>query len=313
MKKYSPGKVLVTGSSGLIGNAITKCASSKEFKVLAHSRRTTSVWKHIANVDSIYFDLKNKEEVLFDNDVDTVIHTATSNENKLSSINSALENTLLGTYNLLNRCVVQGVKKFVYVSTVQLYSKQEGTISESSEVNFSSIYTKQHYLVEQLLRVYASEFNEGVNILRVANVFSDSVYALSQRYNLVPTCFVKDGVSTGKIVLKTNGEQKRNFINDQTVGEIAIKTLFDSISNFKVINVATMYTPSIIEIAEMVKQEFQSQGINLDIIRGTEDGFKSHEQNFETQFYEKSSVAEQKILMTKSIRELIKNAAGHSK
>ena len=28
MKKYSPGKVLVTGSSGLIGNAITKCAKS---------------------------------------------------------------------------------------------------------------------------------------------------------------------------------------------------------------------------------------------------------------------------------------------
>lgn len=313
MEKYLPRKILVTGSSGLIGSAITKCASSKEFKVLAHSRRTTSVWKHIANVDSIDFDLKNTEEVLFDDDVDTVIHTATSNENKLSNINFALENTLLGTYNLLNRCVVQGVKKFVYISTVQLYSKQSGMVSENSEVDFSSIYTKQHYLVEQLLRVYASEFSEGVNILRVANVFSDSVYALSQRYNLVPTCFVKDGISTGKIVLKTNGEQRRNFINDQTVGEIVIKTLFGSISNLKIINVATMYTPSIIEIAEMVKQEFQSQGINLDLIRGTENGSKSHEQNFVTQYYKKSSAAEQKILMKKSIRELIKNAVEHNK
>lgn len=312
MEKYAPGKILITGSSGLVGNAITKCASSRELKVLAHSRRKSSVWQDIINIDSIYFDLKNTEEVEFDKDVDTVIHTATSNENKISSINSALENTLLGTYNLLNRCVVQGVKKFVYVSTVQLYSKQEGIISENSEVDFSSIYTKQHYLVEQLLRVYASEFSEGVNILRVANVFSGSEYALGQRYNLVPTCFIKDGVNLGKIVLKTNGEQKRNFISDQTVGEIAIKTLFFPTSNFQIINVATMYTPSIIEIAEMVKQEFQSQGIKLELIRGTVDGSNSHEQNFETKFYKKSSVSEQKMLMIKSIRELIKNEVGNN-
>lgn len=300
-------KILVTGSSGLIGNAIARRASLDGLKVFAHSRQAAPGWEQFPDVELIHFDLKNPAQVLIDNSVDTVIHAATSNENKVTCINNALDNTLLGTYNLLNQCLAKKVKKFVYVSTVQLYPEQKGLIKESNEVNFSSIYTKQHYLAEQLVRVYASEFSQGVNILRVANVFSDSANALSQRSNLVPTCFIKDGMSTGRIVLRTTGEQTRNFINDQTVAEVTIKTLFDSTSNLKIINVATMYTPSIIEIAEMVKQEYRAQGIKIDLVLGSEDGSKQFEQNFDTQFYEKSSAAEQKILMTKTIKELIKN------
>jgi nucleoside-diphosphate-sugar epimerase len=306
MIKYTPRKILVTGSSGLIGSSITKYANSHNIKVLTHSRRINEIIETDKKLESVYYDLRNAQEITLDTDIDTVIHTATSNENSLKSLSCALENTFIGTQNLLKKCIENGIQKFVYISTVQLYSQTKNITDESSEINFKSIYTKQHYLTEQLLRIYASEFREGINILRVANVFSDSAYALSKRDNLVPTCFIKNGFDSNKIILNTNGQQRRNFIHDSSVGKICIKTLTKDGPILKIINVASRYSPSILDIAKMVQLEFLNYGHNREIELCTNEIAEIYTPNFTTQYYDQPSMLGQKELMEKSVKKLIK-------
>lgn len=310
MSTYTPRKILVTGSSGLIGSAITKYASSKNFEVLAHSRKINSDFDNFQKIRKIHFDLRESKKIYFDADTDTVIHTATSNENKLASIEIALKNTLVGTLNLLNKCVAQKVQKFVYVSTVQLYTPKNGHINESDEIEFKSVYTKQHFLTEQLLRIYADKFEHGINVLRVANVFSDSAYALSNRSNLVPTCFIKSGLKSKKISLLTTGDQKKNFIFDANVGEISVNTLSTKGSAFRIINVASLYTPSIMEIAKIVQQEFSMLGrkVEINIIRN--EFIESKTSSFVSNFYEMPALQKQQGLMRESIKKLIELEIG---
>jgi nucleoside-diphosphate-sugar epimerase len=310
MSTYVPRKILVTGSSGLIGSAITKYASSQNIDVLAHSRTNNLDFDNFQKMKKIYFDLKDSNEICFDANIDTVIHTATSNENKLASVEIALQNTLVGTLNLLNKCVAQKVQKFVYVSTVQLYTPKDGFINEFDEIEFKSIYTKQHYLTEQLLRTYADKFEQGINVLRVANVFSDSPYALSNRSNLVPTCFIKSGFDLNKISLLTNGAQKKNFIFDADVGKISIITLPSEEMTFRIINVASMYTPTIIEIAKMVQQEFLLLDRRIEIEIEKDVFIDSKSLNFVSNFYEMPTWQRQQELMRESIKKLIELQIG---
>ena len=310
MSTYVPRKILVTGSSGLIGNSITKYASSQNIEVLAHSRGVNIDFDNFPKIKKIRFDLRDYNEIYFDANVDTVIHTATSNENNLASVEIALQNTLIGTLNLLNKCVAQKVQKFVYISTVQLYTTKSGYINESEGIEFKSIYTKQHYLTEQLLRIYADKFEQGINVLRVANVFSDSPYALSNRSNLVPTCFIKNGFKLNKISLLTNGEQKKNFIFDANVGEISIFTLSTEKTAFRIINVASLFTPSIMEIAKMVQQEFLILGRKVEIEITKNEFIESKSSDFVSNFYEMPTLQSQQELMRESIKKLIELEIG---
>ena len=310
MSTYVPKKILVTGSSGLIGSAITKYASSQNIEVLAHSRKINLDFDNYQKIKKIHFDLRDSNEISFNANIDTVIHTATSNENNLETVEIALQNTLVGTLNLLNKCVAQKVRKFVYVSTVQLYTPKNGYINESDEIEFKSIYTKQHYLTEQLLRIYADKFEQGINVLRVANVFSDSPYALSNRSNLVPTCFIKSGFELNRISLLTNGEQKKNFIFDADVGEISIITLPTEETTFRIINVASLYTPSIIEIAKIVQQEFLMLGRRIEIEIKKDEFIESKSSDFVSNFYEMPTLHRQQELMRESIKKLIELEIG---
>ena len=300
-----PKKILVTGSSGLIGSAVTKYATSQNIEVLAHSRGINIDFDNFPKVKKIHFDLRDSNKIYFDANVDTVIHAATSNENNIPSVEIALQNSFIGTLNLLNKCVAQKVQKFVYVSTVQLYTPKSGYINESDEIEFKSIYTKQHYLTEQLLRIYADKFEQGINVLRVANVFSDSPYALSKRSNLVPTCFIKNGFESNKISLLTTGEQKKNFIFDADVGKISIITLSTEGTAFRIINVASLYTPSIMEIAKIVQQEFLLRGRRVEIEITKNEFIVSKSLEFVSNFYEMPTLQRQQELMRESIKKLI--------
>jgi len=124
MSMYVPRKILVTGSSGLIGSAITKYASSQNIDVLAHSRTNKLDFDNFQKMKKIYFDLRDSNEICFDANIDTVIHTATSNENKLASVEIALQNTLVGTLNLLNKCRTKSSKICLRIHCSVIYTER---------------------------------------------------------------------------------------------------------------------------------------------------------------------------------------------
>ena len=105
-------------------------------------------------------------------------------------------------------------------------------------------------------------------------------------------------------------KQKKNFIFDANVGEISIFTLSTEKTAFRIINVASLYTPSIMEIAKMVQQEFLILGRRVEIEITKNEFIESKSSDFVSNFYEMPTLQSQQELMRESIKKLIELEIG---
>jgi len=294
-------KVLVTGANGLIGNAIVKEIGKTDLGLVTHTRRKENA---IAHTQGVYFDSRMIDQIVIPEGIDCIIHTATSNENKVRDLNLALSSTILGTLNLVHKAIECGVKRFIYISTTQVYGPTE-VLDEQSVVDATSDYALQHLVTEKALQLCAPNFSAGVTILRVANVFSQSEIALNLRNNLVPTCFVVDGLRTQRINLKTNGNQRKSFICDETLAEIAVEEVTKKDIGFKVCNVASQFTPSILEVANLVASKLSKIGEIVIVSRNTMDHVEHSNLTIKSLHRDLPNYQDQEMLLHRSLEALI--------
>jgi len=294
-------KVLVTGSNGLIGNAIVKEIGKTNLSLVTHTRIRENA---IEQTQGVFFDSRIIDQIVFPEDIDCIIHTATSNENKAKDLNLALSSTILGTLNLVHKAIEYGVKRFIYISTTQVYGPAE-VLDEESVVNANSDYALQHLVTEKALQLCAPHFSAGVTILRVANVFSQSEIALNHRNNLVPTCFVVDGLRTKRINLKTNGNQRKSFICDDTLAKIAVEEIAKNNMSFKVCNVASQFTPSILEVANLVASKLSEIGENVIVSTNKMDNVEYSNLTMKSLHRDLPNYQEQEMLLHRSLEVLI--------
>src|SRR5271170_1919558 len=107
------GKVLVTGSSGHLGEALVRTLRAQGREVLgldATDSPFTSCVGSIADADVVKGCIQGAE---------TVLHTATLHKPHIGSHDrqAFLETNVIGTSVLLDAAVVAGVTRFVFTST----------------------------------------------------------------------------------------------------------------------------------------------------------------------------------------------------
>ncbi|RWY49208.1 NAD-dependent epimerase/dehydratase family protein [Mucilaginibacter gilvus] len=113
-------KVLVTGSSGQLGSATVT-------QLNAYGHEVTGIDVMPAATTHQLIDIKDKEAVeAITKGFDAIIHTAALH-GKHFELNyprgAFIQTNILGTLNLLNACVVNGVKRFLYTSTTSIYGE----------------------------------------------------------------------------------------------------------------------------------------------------------------------------------------------
>jgi UDP-glucose 4-epimerase len=239
-----------------------------------------------------------------------VIHTATANESKVDNLKVALASTFNGTHNLIEHSLKIGVKKFIYISSTQVYAESEGMLTEDSEVQPKSNYALQHYLTEELIQYYSPKFEQGVKVLRVANVFSGTLTALRERSNLVPTSFILEGLKSGKITLKTSGTQNRSFISDISVGNICLNIVRSKIEGFQVINVGSNFQPSILEVANLVSNRLKDSGTEVQVITNNSKATQKSKYWLSSKIIEFENSLTEEALFRVTIDNLIKLQKG---
>lgn len=265
-------RVLITGASGLIGQALISYLSEhrgkKPIEILALVRNRERAQKvfadfqteHLSYLECDVLDLKP-----INIDVNYIIHGAsrTASRDFVEHPVEVIRDSVKGTENLLEFARVNPIESFVYLSTMEVYGAPDtdGKIAESHVADLDamavrSCYPESKRLCECLCASYFTEYSVPTKVVRLTQTFGEGV-AYSD--NRVFAEFARCVIEGRNIVLKTKGETKRNYLYTKDAAT-AILTVLLKGKNKEAYNAANEETYcSIYEMACLVSEKFGRQ------------------------------------------------------
>ncbi|MCD4756706.1 MAG: NAD-dependent epimerase/dehydratase family protein [Arcobacteraceae bacterium] len=251
------GKVLITGGFGNLGSWITLHLASLGYDIYVLTRKEKHKFENI-KYSVIECDITNldelKEELNFD--IDFCIHTASFNEFFLPNYSqNALAINTLGTRNILEVLSTKNLKNFIYFSTFHVYGIQSGIIDENTLANPKNDYASTHLFAEYYVKQFACTHNLKYTIFRLTNSYGAPTFCDTTKWYLVLNDLVKSAYENNKIILKSNGRVKRDFIWMGDVSNIVHYILQINATN-DIYNLSSNKYYKIIELANIVKKVY---------------------------------------------------------
>ncbi len=160
--------ILVTGSTGFLGFAITRYLKRKGYNVHAMVRESSNT-KSLDDEDihNIIGDVNDKQSLIkaFEGR-DAIIHCAGFVTDWGKKENFIRVN-YYGTKNVLEACVESGVRRLVHTSTVDIFGHKNGSrINENSPLrNRPGWYGKTKIMAEKLVREYIQQNKLDISII----------------------------------------------------------------------------------------------------------------------------------------------------
>ncbi|NIK69959.1 dTDP-glucose 4,6-dehydratase [Paenibacillus sp. BK720] len=177
-------KILVTGGAGFIGSNFIHYMLDRypnyeliNLDALTYAGNLTNLSKipRDSKHSFIKGDITDKEQMnrLFGQGIDIVVHFAAESHVDRSIVEPDIftKNNVWGTQVLLDAAVKVGVKKFVHVSTDEVYGTlgETGLFTEQSPLHPNSPYAASKAGSDLLVRAYHETFGLPVNITRCSN------------------------------------------------------------------------------------------------------------------------------------------------
>lgn len=216
-------KILVTGGAGFIGSNFSRYFLNKyrNFKVINLDKLT-----YAGNIDNIRDLLDDKRysfvkgsindqkllQQLFDDKIDYVVNFAAESHVDRSIKDSLIftKTNTLGTHTLLEFAKKYGVKKFVQVSTDEVYGTlgRDGVFTETSQINPSNPYSASKASADLLCLSYYKTYKFPVVITRCCNNYGP--YQFPEK--LIPLMTIK-GIKGEKLPIYGDGQNIREWIH----------------------------------------------------------------------------------------------------
>lgn len=222
-EKLSGANVLVTGATGLIGSCLVEALMynpKRDYNVYASGRneeRAHLRFKSFEN-DKCFHFIKHDVVQPIDCDIkfDYIIHTASNaSPNFFSKYPVEIVKTVVcGVDNLLSYGLNHGLKRFVYVSTGEVYGEGDGRVlTEEYSGYVNCIHPRSSYpsakrAAEALCVAYATEYGADVVIARPCHIYGPNY---TENDNRVYAQFIRNILQNEDIVMKSTGEQFRSY------------------------------------------------------------------------------------------------------
>ncbi|MEO7211941.1 NAD(P)-dependent oxidoreductase [Mucilaginibacter sp.] len=198
-------KVLVTGSSGQLGSATVT-------HLKAYGHAVTGIDTMPAATTDQLIDIKDKGAVdTITKGFDAIIHTAALH-GKHFELNypreAFIQTNILGTLNLLNACVANGVKKFLYTSTTSIYGEalvdkdKAVWVDETLTERPRDIYDITKQTTEQLCRDFFYKEGLQTSVYRVGRFLPEDDN-LKTNHRLYRGLDERDGAEALRLALGT--------------------------------------------------------------------------------------------------------------
>jgi nucleoside-diphosphate-sugar epimerase len=211
---------------------------------------------------------------------DAVIHTV-SLDHRLSQTASAqtvLEVNVQPTLALLKALTAQGLQRFIYFSTQQVYGRMAPTLIDEvgSAPNPLNLYGLTHLIGEQIVTQFHHTTQTTGLSLRLSNGTGAPVFWENNCWWLVVNDFCRTAHRQGQLKILSDGTPQRDFIAIadlvRAVGQLLTQPL--SADLHPVLNLGSGQTYTIWEVAQLVAEVYGDRtGRELPILNATGQAF----------------------------------------
>ncbi len=257
-------KIVITGGNGYIGARLSQYLANKGEQVIPvcySSIPENEDWKS-KMFAILKGDLRNEETIteIAELKPDVIIHLVSldhfDSEKAPDLVN---EVNVLPTWRLLDACTQNGLKKFIYFSTIQVYGKLSNSIIEETHpVSTVNTYGLTHLLSEQICDHYNRKTETNVISIRLSNSYGDPIFDENNCWWLAINDLCKNAITNKVIRLLSDGTPQRDFIHGNDVCE-AIRILINTNEKLtdNIYHISSGNTLTLMEIAQLVRKVYQ--------------------------------------------------------
>ncbi|MSU07564.1 NAD-dependent epimerase/dehydratase family protein [Veillonellaceae bacterium WCA-693-APC-5D-A] len=264
VEKLCNAKFLITGATGTIGSFLTDMLIRYNRKIsgsiciFVAGRDVNKIKNEYAGFNEVipvYYDLK--ENIKFNFPVDYIIHAA-GNAHPSAFISDSvgtIVGNIVSTYNLLQYAQKYSVKRFLYVSSGEVYGQGDLKLSSFEEdylgyldiQSMRSCYPSSKRATENLCCSYMEQYGVESVVVRPSHTYGPYI---TNSDNRAHAQFFKNVISGEDIILKSYGKQIRsyNYIGDCASALFSVLTKGNSGEAYNLAN-----PDSVVTIADLAK------------------------------------------------------------
>ena len=266
--------ILISGGAGFMGSNFVRFMVNKypKYNFINYDKLTYAA--DLKNLE----DIENKKNYKFvEGDVcdferlvkllkgiDCVIHLAAE-----SHVDNSIGNSLIftmsntyGTHVLLEAARLNNVKKFLHVSTDEVYGDiEEGSFKEDSILNPNNPYSASKAGAEMIARSYHKTYKMPVIIVRGNNVFGPYQYP----EKIIPT-FITRLLQNKKTPLHGDGSNIRAYIYVDDFSN-ALDTVFNKGKFGEIYNIGTSDERSNLEVTKFILNKLGKDESDIEFVK----------------------------------------------
>lgn len=219
--------VLITGATGLIGSYLVDLLlaynekNSANIKIYAMGRVLQRLKERFEGDDTDLLTLVENDvcsEISMDFRVDYIIHAASNAFPSAFNLDpvGTITSNIIGTLNLLEYGKNHGIKRFLYISSGEVYGQGDLAIDAYEEtyagyidpVMPRSCYPNAKRTAETLCTSYSKQYGVETVIVRPSHTYGPNTTPVDNRAS---TQFVSNAFKGQNIVMKSAGTQMRSY------------------------------------------------------------------------------------------------------
>lgn len=217
----SGGRILVTGSTGLIGSCIIDVLMAandlfdKQFEIFALGRNEVQLQSRFGMAEDLHFVIQNVIEPIAIEGLAYIIHAASNADPKSYALypSETIVTNILGAKSVLDYC--KGKKtRALFTSTFEVYGKLEQDQYDENQYGvidlnlIRSCYPESKRTAEMLFKSYADEYGVDCVITRLSSVYGPTMKDSDSKAHAQ---FIYNALAGENIVLKSKGSQVRSY------------------------------------------------------------------------------------------------------
>ncbi len=246
-------KILVTGTSGFIGNKLASKLKDKNYTVIGVDIKRN---KTNPSYKSIKIDLADWNQVkTLDNNFDIIYHIAGHSAGDLSTKNYAedLRSNTLSTANIIKLAQNSKTNQIIYASSMAVYGEQEKFPMAEDRTPNPLVYYGANKLASEYYLKIASSKELHTTSIRLFNIYGPGQDVQNLKQGLV-SIFIGELIKNKHLDMRGSPKRFRDFLYiDDTIKGL-ILCLGNKKINGEVINLASGKAHTLGELTEIIRK-----------------------------------------------------------